>query len=494
MHCTTVRRCLPRPAASALAGCLWLARVLAAAETLPPPTPLPDCVTAAAMGLGYGGMAPLPAAVALSAASCATGSCHGGPEAGNHAVQSFAATLWATRDPHAKAYETLHDPRSRRMATLLGIGEPHRARQCLMCHSVQAEREEPLPPDILADGVACGSCHGDATRWLAVHQLPAWKTMRPEDRAALGYRSLEDVGARARNCVACHVGDGSREVGHDLIAAGHPRLAFEFSAYQRLWPRHWSPQGKAESRPDFSERSWATGQAETLAATARLLEVRIRRTAAAVAARGHVRGTDFAEFDCYACHRALSPERVAAAAAGPFRNPAPGVPSWQPWSVSAARLLGLAIDESAARSVGPAAADVRVAFGAGWADGDLARLEAVAARAAALERAAVAAAAALASQETIVLDAAPTRIDKLIATDRPEWRFWDAATQTYLLMEAADDGGPARLGPNRSGGRATTNTRAALDDLRASLRFPPGSGGPDRFDPVAFERDRRAVP
>ncbi|MFM8953025.1 MAG: multiheme c-type cytochrome [Planctomycetaceae bacterium] len=438
-------------------------------------------------------------ALALSAASCATGGCHGGPEAGNRAVQSFAATLWATRDPHAKAFETLHTPRSRRMAQLLGIGEPHRARQCLMCHSVQAEREPLLPPEILADGVSCGSCHGDATRWFAVHQLPAWKTLSAEDRATLGYRSLEDVGARARTCVACHVGDDSREVGHDLIAAGHPRLAFEFSASQRLWPRHWSPHGKAESRTDFAERSWAAGQAETLAATARLLATRAGRTAAEIEAGGPVHGVDFAEFDCYACHRALSPERVALTAAGPFRNPTPGVPSWQPWSVSAARLVALAIDTPATDALGPAADDVRGAFGAAWADGDRATLDRAtldraAARAAALEQAANAAARVIASQPTIVLDAPPDAIDATIAADRPQWRFWDAAAQTYLLMEATRDGGPARLGPNLSGGGAAANTRTALDELRASLRFPPGTGGPDRFEPVAFEHDRHAVP
>lgn len=494
MHCTTVRRRLSRSAAATLVGCLWLARGLVAAEPLPPPKPALDCETAAALGLGAGGMAANPAAVALSAASCATGSCHGGPEAGNHDVQSFAATLWATRDPHAKAYETLHTPRSRRMATLLGVGEPHRARQCLMCHSMQAERETALPPDTLADGVSCGSCHGDATRWLASHQLPAWKAMTREERAELGYRDLADVASRARSCIPCHVGDDSREVGHDLIAAGHPRLAFEFSAFQRLWPRHWSPHGKAESRTDFAERSWAAGQAETLAATARLLAARAGRTAAEIEAGGSVHGIDFAELDCYACHRALSPERVAAATAGPFRNPAPGVPSWQPWSVSAARLVALAIDDPATAALGAAAADVRGAFGATWSDGDRATLDRVAARAAALEQTANAAARRIASQPVVVLDAPPDAIDGTIAGNRPEWRFWDAAAQIYLLMEATRDGGPARVGPNLSGGRAAANTRGALDELRASLRFPPGAGGPDRFEPVAFERDRRAVP
>lgn len=489
MHLKTTRRRRSQSAATALFAWLWLARAIPGAEPLPSPQPTHGPMAATTLGTSIDA-----AATALSAAGCATGSCHGGPAGGNLAVHSFSATLWATRDPHAQAYATLHDPRSRRMGALLGIDAPHRARQCLMCHSVQAERRAPLPPDVLADGVACGSCHGDATKWLATHQLPSWKSLRPEERAALGYRDLAAVSARARSCIPCHVGDETREVGHDLIAAGHPRLAFEFSAYQRLWPRHWSPHGKAEAQADFTERSWAAGQAETLAATARLLAVRTARTAADIRAGGPVHGTDFAEFDCYACHRALSPERVAAAAIGPFRNPAPGVPSWQPWSVAAARLVAVAIDDPSARTVGTAAADLRTSFGAGWADGDVARLERVADRAVALERAAVAAAAAIAARQTVVLDAAPDRIDATVAADPPEWRFWDAAAQTFLLMEASRDGGPARLGVTLSGGRAEATTRAALDELRGSLRFPPGSGGPDRFDPVGFNRDRRAVP
>ena len=412
----------------------------------------------------------------------------------DRAVQSFAATLWMARDPHAGACETLHEPRSLRMAALLGIGPPHRERQCLLCHSVQAEREAPLPPDVVADGVSCSACHGDATDWLALHHLPSWKTTPPERRAALGYRDVGDAAARARSCVPCHVGDDSREVGHDLIAAGHPRLAFEFSAYQRLWPRHWSPHGRAEAEADFSERSWAAGQAETLAATARLLAARSDRAAAEVRAGGPVRGTDFAEFDCYACHRALSPERVAAGAAGPFRNPAPGVPSWQPWAVSAARLLALAIDDPAGAGVEAAAVDVRTALGPRWADGDAGRLDEVAARARALERAALAARAAVAGRTRVGFDATSERIDAAVGAAGAEWRFWDAATQTYLLMEADRDGGPARLGPSLSGGRAAADTRAALDGLRASLRFVPGSGGPDRFDPASFQHRRRALP
>jgi len=88
------------------------------------------------------------------------------------------------------------------------------------------------------------------------------------------------------------------------------------------------------------------------------------------------------------------------------------------------------------------------------------------------------------------------RLDAAVASAPSEWRFWDAATQTYLLMEAAGDGGPARIGrwPSPGYERPVSATRATLDELRASLRFKPGAGGPDGFDPAVFNRNRAAVP
>jgi hypothetical protein len=156
--------------------------------------------------------------------------------------------------------------------------------------------------------------------------------------------------------------------------------------------------------------------------------------------------------------------------------------------------MALSIDDPAGAALEAAAVDVRAAFDPRWAEGDAGRLEEAAARAGALERAALAAGAAVARRRRVGLDAAPERIDAAVDAAGSEWRFWDAATQTYLLVEADRDGGPARLGPGLSGGRAAADTRAALDRLRASLRFAPGSGGPDRFDPASFQDRRRALP
>jgi hypothetical protein len=497
MDVSTARRMTGRLAAVLVATLLLGLGPALGGEPLPLPAPVEHAPPACVLDAPYAGMPRDPAAIALGAGGCATASCHGGPAAGNHDVQSFAATLWTGRDPHARAFATLHEPRSQKMAALLGIGPAHRAKKCLDCHSTQADSDAPLAPAVLADGVACGSCHGDATDWISVHHLPDWKRLDPESRARLGYRDLSNAGARVRSCIPCHVGDASREVDHDMIAAGHPRLAFEFAAYQRLWPRHWSPQGRAESQADFTERSWAVGQAETIAAVARLLEARAGRAVDATerhdaAAPHDGRWPEFAEFDCYACHRALSPERVAKAAAGQFANPAPGVPSWQPWSVAAARSLATATNDPTTKDVASAADALRAAIDPAWAAADRERLERTRVLARRLEATAAAASGTLAARDHVTLDASPERLDAAVAADPPGWRTWDAAVQTYLLMDSALDGGPARLGLWH-GQIAPADSRTALDELRASLRYPAGAGGPDGFDPARFQRDRSNV-
>jgi len=486
-----------------------VAAVLALAAACPPATaagpdvepPCPEALPApcpAGVGesghaaAGYDGMVPDPRWVGLSAASCATGSCHGGPRGGLDDVQSFAATIWSDRDPHAHAYEVLHDPRSRRMARLLGIPAAHESRRCLVCHSVQDASPDPLPELVLSDGVACASCHGDATQWKELHTLASWQATSVEERAALGYRDLSTPRARAETCLRCHVGDAEHEVDHDLIAAGHPRLFFEFAAYQRLEPRHWSPLDKAETDPDFTPRSWTIGQLVTLEAVARLVELRAARAAADLEAGRRLHWPELAEFDCYACHRSLGPT-VGRSAADFTRPPAPGSPSWQPWYAAAAELLAAGVTEPPidAGSVGRSAADLRRLVATDWAAADATRLERIVFEARGLAAAARAAADAADAAPRFALDPRRVRIDHATAADPLLWRSWDASVQAYLALEAAA-AGPAALGP--PGEPAAGSTRQRLDALRESLLFPPGVDVPRRFDVARFREDAAGVP
>jgi hypothetical protein len=130
-----------------------------------------------------------------------------------------------------------------------------------------------------------------------------------------------------------------------------------------------------------------------------------------------------------------------------------------------------------------------------WSVTDKERLDRVLLEARGLARAARQATQELESRDRIVLDVSHDRLDALVADAPPEWRFWDAAVQTLLVMEAAG-GGPARIGVWRSDQRqaATADTRQAIEELRDSLRFPPGADSPQGFSPVRFNRDRVAVP
>jgi hypothetical protein len=100
---------------------------------------------------------------------------------------------------------------------------------------------------------------------------------------------LADPRVHAKACVGCHVG-GQGDVTHDLIAAGHPRLMFEFTSYHANMPPHWRPRKESDAE------LWAIGQ---LASAEAALALTAKRADAGA-------WPEFAEYDCFACHHALS--------------------------------------------------------------------------------------------------------------------------------------------------------------------------------------------
>ena len=91
---------------------------------------------------------------------------------------------------------------------------------------------------------------------------------------------------------------------HDLIAAGHPRLLYEFANQQSKHPRHWSLDDDKARYPDYEARAWALGTVVSAGRSLALLESRARD-----AAESHDPGPwpELAEYDCFACHRELKP-------------------------------------------------------------------------------------------------------------------------------------------------------------------------------------------
>jgi hypothetical protein len=215
------------------------------------------------------------------------------------------------KDRHAQAYEVLTEERSRKIVRRLYPDKidprPEADRLCLSCH-VQPNYDGPsrsahgVKQFRLEDGVSCEACHGPAQHWLAAHFRDGWKDMPSEAKLTLGQRDTRSLLGRIRICVDCHVGRPGMEVNHDLIAAGHPRLSFEFSGFHFLLHKHWDEakdiQAYTHGREEFETWAWLLGQLVSACTALELLADR--------AAGGDNRiWPEFAEHDCSACHHDL---------------------------------------------------------------------------------------------------------------------------------------------------------------------------------------------
>jgi hypothetical protein len=120
------------------------------------------------------------------------------------------------------------------------------------------------------------------------------------------------------------------EVDHDLIAAGHPRLIFEFTAFHAFMPRHWAdakdrdPAKSVRGRTDFESRTWVVGQLVTTHAALELLADRARA--------GKKPWPEFAQHDCIACHHDLRSPSTH-----PPRDGKPGAVPWSVWNLGMSR-------------------------------------------------------------------------------------------------------------------------------------------------------------
>jgi hypothetical protein len=257
--------------------------------------------------------------------SCAAASCHGGTQVGSKGSE---LTTWASTDPHARAYAVLFDERSRHIVknyyqlTDIRDSHPEKRSLCLRCHlSGDVVHETTVPTRFHADGVSCESCHGPAESWLTRHYRAEWKRLSPQEKAATGFRITKDVLTRAQDCTTCHVGTAAAEVNHDVLAAGHPRLAFEFASFQAIYPKHWRAADDRQRFPDFEARSWAVGQIVAAKASLDLLAAR--------AGNSDAPWPEWAENRCYGCHQNLQ-ARPSARKSGAE----PPLMQWNEWYVA----------------------------------------------------------------------------------------------------------------------------------------------------------------
>ncbi|MBL8795108.1 MAG: hypothetical protein JNM56_14460 [Planctomycetia bacterium] len=261
-------------------------------------------------------------------ASCSGRACHGNAEpVPSQPLPLNEFFLWSLRDPHVGAYDVLLNERSRQIARNLRIpdGKAETDARCLACHTNPLAARSDAGPLLQAErrfGVGCEACHGSAARWLTAHTTPAWKKLSVADKAREGMIPVQDVAARAEVCAGCHVGKPAdattgapaRDLYHDLLGAGHPRLNFEFSSYFAHLPRHWK---EPERAPGHAAREWAVGQVVAARAALALLAER--------AANPQRPWPEFAEYDCAACHHDLR-EPARWTPGGPGRQPLGALP------------------------------------------------------------------------------------------------------------------------------------------------------------------------
>lgn len=283
----------------------------------------------------------------LGSAGCLAAACHGAPATGALAGKFDSGTwqssgsCWVAADPHNAAYSLLTDHPHRQVKVTAqhimklyapGTKATDDAR-CLACHTnpalaTEGKTDDPRTLSLRAEGVSCEACHGSAGGWVRAHTT--WKGDRGKVYGETGMTKLYDLGERALACAGCHIGapaEGNfpvRDMNHDMIAAGHPRLNFDFAEYQRRLPIHWQEKDRTTGSPRGPEalKAWLVGRVAHAEAACKLTHDRAERF---LADDARTPWPELGEFNCAACHHHLMAEWRGKVLDGRI----PGAPPWQ---------------------------------------------------------------------------------------------------------------------------------------------------------------------
>jgi hypothetical protein len=231
----------------------------------------------------------------LGVATCASSTCHGStvPFTESNVLQNEFRT-WNELDPHARAYQTLLSPESKRIAKNLGLASAESADVCLSCHADNAASAKHGEEFNITEGVGCETCHGGAENYIESHTRASH-----QENLAAGLSQTENPTVRAELCVSCHLGNHTdRKITHNIMGAGHPRLSFELNTFSSIQPAHYQVDDDyTERKGDYNElQIWAIGQ---LVASEQLL----------TNIREFPRSGLFPELvhmDCLGCHQPMS--------------------------------------------------------------------------------------------------------------------------------------------------------------------------------------------
>jgi len=465
----------PHWSLAGLAGFLLLVLGMAAKQE-ERPSPLPAMAAAPSEFRGSG--------------SCSAVACHGSIAPRPRAdILRNEHTTWISNDRHARAFESLFGAQAERiMRNLAGGKESFKPasqdHRCLACHTT------PRSAAVLArtswmnpDGVGCESCHGASGSWLGPHTTEAWKARTDRrEKEKQGLKNTKDLAPRAEVCAGCHVGEHSqtglldRDVNHDLIAAGHPRLYFELAAFLANMPPHWTEKDEnADSRDrtkpaaDFPARAWAIGRLVTLRASLELLAARAT----------DLPGTawpEFSEYGCFSCHHSLRDETWRRARPRASAGTVAGTPVWGSWPLplidELIETLGATSDaRSYTESLGRLAREMAKPNPRRTVVNQESRQ-------------------AVESLNRYLMGPGARHfqageVDHLIAAlDQPEaWKrvaSWDEAAQRYLALLWLRQASVDFAGDRKT---AEVELKARLDEIFGKLIFPRGFDSPNGFDP-----------
>lgn len=238
-------------------------------------------------------------------ASCAGSTCHSRQVESGVNVRQNELITW--QDPssiagaHSRAYRVVYDARGAAITRKMGLNADGIARNCLGCHSDPAPGGRGARFQV-SDGVGCEGCHGGSGAWLASHRTVSGTHT---DNVSRGMRALEIPKVRAGVCLDCHFGSNKpgQFVSHEIMAAGHPRVAFELDLFSSL-TQHWDVDADYVRRKTYAGgvKTWAVGQAMALERALTLY---------GTSGRGQGVFPELYFFDCHACHRQISDDPKA---------------------------------------------------------------------------------------------------------------------------------------------------------------------------------------
>ena len=262
--------------------------------------------------------------------------------------------VFRSDETHSRAHRRLNEDLGQRMAKKLGY-DVSSDQRCLSCHSGWVLHQQ--KPPSFQSGVTCEICHGPSADWREPHYDSAWRKKLIDEKKKLGMIEVREPMRRAQLCYSCHIGnsDEGKVVSHEMYAAGHPPLpSIEIETFVAAMPAHsrkLEEKGDFEFRKEFmaANRTGASAQTpDELPRTKGVLVgglMALRESLNLFAKQsGPNKGTEFALFDCQACHHEL---RVPAWRQTRLSQGKPGRPRLPEWPTVLAEIAVAQVEPDA---------------------------------------------------------------------------------------------------------------------------------------------------